>query len=122
MKHRTSKSGKTLKFALLSLILTVILCAIFALIVHFGNIEESMARTVVFGIMIFSVLVGAFLLAKSKRRSGLVNGLLMSVVYFIVIMLISAILGGKVFSLDSLSRFAVLAAAGMLGGIVGVNM
>jgi len=122
VKNRASRFSKTLKFAILSLILTVILCSIFALIVHFWHIEESTAKTVVFGIMIFSVLAGAFLLAKSRRRAGLVNGLLMSVVYFIVIMLISAILGGKVFSLDSLSRFAVLAAAGMLGGIAGVNM
>ena len=122
MKNRASKFRKILKFALLSLILTVILCTVFALIVHIWRIEEGTARTVVFWIMIFSVLVNAFLLAKSMRRAGLVNGFLMSVIYFIILMLISVILGGKIFSFDSFMRFVVFAAAGMLGGIIGVNL
>lgn len=123
MKRRASRFRKILKFALLSVIMTVMLCVIFALIVQFLHIEEGTARTVVFGIMIFSVFVGAFLLEKSVRRSGLVNGFLTAVAYFIALVLISVISKGKIsFSLDDFARFAVLAASGMLGGIVGVNM
>ena len=123
MKHRVSKGGGVLRLALVSVIITVILCAVFSVMVYFLNIEESTARTVVFGIMIFSVLASAFLLAKSKRRAGLVNGLLMSVVYFLVLMIISAVVKGKIsFGMNGFLRFVVLAAAGMLGGILGVNL
>ena len=122
MKRRASRFRKILKFALLSVIMTVILCVVFAVMVRFLHIEAGTARTAVFVIMIFSVLAGAFLLAKSVRRSGLVNGFLMAAAYFIALVLISVILKGKFsFSLDSFTQFVVLAAAGMLGGIVGVN-
>lgn len=123
MKHRVSKGGGVLRLALVALIMTVILCAVFSAIVYFLNIGENAAQAVVFGIMILSVLVSAFLLAKSKRRAGLVNGLLMSVVYFLVLTIISTVARGKIsFGMNGFLRFVVLAAAGMLGGILGVNM
>lgn len=123
MKHRASTGGKVLKFALLSVIVTIILCLIFAFAVYFLGIDEGLAQTVVFGIMIFSVFIGAFFLAKCLSRSGLLNGFLMAVFYFVMIVLISVALNGKIsFGFSGFMRFIVLSATGMLGGILGVNL
>ena len=123
MKHRASKGGNGLKFALLSLIITVILCAVFAAIISSFKISGGAARIVVFLIMIVSVLPVAFLFAKSRGRKGLLNGFFMATAYFIALILLSVALKGKLHSAtDTALRFIVIAAAGMLGGILGVNL
>ena len=123
MKHNVSRGGKLSKFTLLSVILTVILCMIFAVMVSFWQIEEGVARAVVFGIMIFTVLLAAFFFAKSRKRNGLLNGFFMATAYFAALIIVSAILNGKLpLGIDTVWRFVVIAAAGMFGGILGVNL
>ena len=122
MKNRIAEFGKISKCALLSLVVTVILCGIFALAVHLWQIEESTARTVVFAMVIVSVIFGGFVLAKNIGHAGLLNGLLMSVIYFFALFLLSLIIGDSSFSgVADITRFITIMASGMLGGILGVN-
>lgn len=122
MKNRIAEFGKISRCALLSLVVTVILCGIFAFCVHLWQIEESTARTIVFAIVIVSLIFGGFVLAKNIGHSGLLNGLLMSVIYFFALLLLSLITGGGSFSgAADVTRFVTIIASGMLGGILGVN-
>ena len=123
MGKRITEFGKISKCVLLSLIVTVILCGIFALAVYLWQIEESTARIVVFAFMIVSVLFGAYVLAKNLEHSGLINGLIMALGYFAVIMLLSLIVCGRIsFGIRDITRLVTIAASGMLGGILGINM
>ena len=122
MKQKISEFGKISKCVLLSFITTLILCGLFSVAVSIWDIEESTAKTVVFAMMAVSVIFGAFVLAKNIEHSGLLNGLIMAVFYFAVIMLLSLIINGKsAFGATHITKFITIAASGMLGGILGVN-
>ncbi|MCR4692436.1 MAG: TIGR04086 family membrane protein [Firmicutes bacterium] len=122
MGKRITEFSKISKCVLLSLIVTVILCGIFALAVYLWQIEESTARIVVFAFMIVSVLFGAFVLAKNLEHSGLLNGLIMAFGYFLVISILSFAAGkGISLGVRDITRFVTITAAGMLGGVLGIN-
>lgn len=113
---------KVLKCVLLSFVMTVLLGGILAFFVYFWEVPESTVRIIVFAIMIVSVLFSGFVLAKNLERNGLFNGLLMGVIYFAVILVLSLILNGKIsFGVANITRLVTVAAAGMLGGILGIN-
>lgn len=122
MRKRIAEFGKISKCVLLSFITTVILCGLFAAAVCIWQIDEGTARIVIFLVMIVSVLFGAFVLAKNLEHSGLLNGLIMALIYFGVILLMSFILNGRFFSgIRDLTRLVTISASGMLGGILGIN-
>lgn len=113
---------KVLKCVLLSFVMTVLLGGLLAFFVYFLEVQESTVKIIVFAIMIVSVLFSGFVLAKNLERNGLFNGLLMGVIYFAVIMLLSFILNGKIsFGVANITRLVTVTAAGMLGGILGIN-
>ena len=113
---------KVLKCVLLSFVTTILLGGILAFIVYFWQVEEPTVRIIIFAAMIVSVLFGSFVLAKNVDSKGLINGLLMAVIYFLVILIISFIINGKVsFGVTNVTRLVTLSAAGMLGGILGIN-
>ena len=113
---------KVLKCVLLSFVMTVLLGGILAFLVYFRQIDEAAAKISVFAIMTVSVLFGSFVLAKNLEKNGLINGLLMAAIYFAVILLTSFILNKRVYlGTENLTRLVTLSAAGMLGGILGIN-
>lgn len=113
---------KVLKCVLLSFVMTILLGGILAFIVYFWQIEEPTAKIIIFAAMIVSVLFGSFVLAKNIEGKGLINGLLMAVIYFLVILIISFILNGRLsFGVREITRLVTLSASGMLGGILGIN-
>ncbi|MBR4721300.1 MAG: TIGR04086 family membrane protein [Clostridia bacterium] len=113
---------KVLKCVLLAFVVTVILGGILAFFVYFWQMQESTVRIAVFAIMIISVLFSGFVLAKNLERNGLFNGLLMGLIYFGVILILSLVLYGKTsFGVANITRLITIAAAGMLGGIIGIN-
>jgi len=122
VRKKIAEFSKISKCVLLSFILTIILCGLFAAAVCLWQIDEGTARIVIFAIMIVSVLFGAFVLAKNLEHSGLLNGLIMALVYFGVILLMSFILNGRIFvGIRDLTRLITISASGMLGGILGIN-
>ena len=113
---------KVLKCVLLAFVVTVLLGGILAFFVYFRPMQESTVRITVFAIMIISVLFSGFVLAKNLERNGLFNGLLMGLIYFGVILILSLVLNGKIsFGVANVTRLITVAAAGMLGGIIGIN-
>ena len=113
---------KVLKCVLLSFVVTVILGGILAFFVYFWQVQEATVKITVFAIMIISVLFSGFVLAKNLERNGLFNGLLMGLIYFGAILVLSFILNGKIsFGMANITRLVTVAAAGMLGGIIGIN-
>ena len=113
---------KVLKCTLLSFVVTVLLGGILAFFVYFCSIQESTAKIIIFAIMVISVLFSGFVLSKNLERNGLFNGLLLGLCYFGAILILSFILNGKIsFGMANITRLITVAAAGMLGGIIGIN-
>lgn len=122
MKKGLFEVKKVLKCTLLSFVVTILLGGILAFFVYFCSLQESTVRITVFAIMIISVLFSGFVLSKNLERNGLFNGLLMGLCYFGVILILSFILSGKIsLGMANITRLITIAAAGMLGGIIGIN-
>ena len=109
--------------SLISLILTVILIFICAIIYYFSNISQNVVNLIIFFIAILSVFWGGFITSKNVSSKGFLYGLMTAVFYFIII-IAAAFIINKNFSLSAniLTMLGGGICAGILGGTLGVNI
>ncbi len=106
----------------ISLVATLVLLIVFALILTYTNISETVISPVIMVITAISILIGSSIVNMKIKRNGLVNGGIIGGIYILTIYLISSILNWK-FSLNLQSIIMIILAIsfGILGGIIGVN-
>lgn len=113
---------KIAKCTFLALLASVLFMGILAVIVYFSNLQERTVSAMVFGGTAVSVFLGAYFLARSVESKGLLNGFILAICYFVVILAISvAVNGGVSFSTSNVLRLLACLAAGSLGGVLGIN-
>ena len=112
-----------IKGAIISIVTTLLLFLVFALLLTYTNISETTIFPVIVVITGISILLGSSLGNIKIRKNGLLNGGLIGLIYMLVLYFISSCFLGD-FSLNSNSFILIIAAilAGMLGGIIGVNI
>lgn len=106
----------------ISLLATFILLLIFATILTYTQISETIINPVIIVITAISILMGSSIGNGKIKKNGLINGALIGGIYVLIIYLISSILNWK-FSLEiqSIIMIAIGMIFGILGGIIGVN-
>lgn len=106
----------------ISLLTTVVLLLIFASLLTYTEISETMMNPVIIVITAISILIGSSIGNIKIKKNGLVNGALIGGIYIAVIYLISGIINWK-FNLEiqNIIMIAVGVVFGILGGIIGVN-
>ncbi|MDO5557404.1 MAG: TIGR04086 family membrane protein [Clostridia bacterium] len=105
-----------------SLITTMIMLLVFALLLTYTNIQENTIESVLTVIVIISSIIGSFFATIKIKRNGIWNGLLIGLTYVALIYLISGICGGGMgLTVYSWALIVTTAITGMLGGIIGVN-
>ena len=106
----------------ISLVATLVLLIVFALILTYTNISETVISPVIMVITAISILIGSSIVNMKIKRNGLVNGGIIGGIYILTIYLNSSILNWK-FSLNLQSIIMIILAIsfGILGGIIGVN-
>ncbi len=111
-----------IKGTLLSMIATIILLFIYAIMLTYTNISESTIPVVTIIITAISILAGSAITTLHIRKNGAINGGLVGIIYILSLYIISSIVTGN-FSVNSYSiiMIAISLIAGMLGGIIGVN-
>jgi len=112
-----------LKGTVISLITTLVLFLIFALLLTYTNISENTIFPVIVVITGVSILLGSFLGNIKIKKNGLLNGGLIGLIYMLLLYFISSCFVGD-FSLNVNSFILIIAGilGGMLGGIIGVNI
>ena len=111
------------KGSIVSIITSLILLFIFALILTFTNISESTINPVIIVISGISILLGSSISTLKIRKNGLLNGGLVGLIYILTIYLLSSLTGsGFNINIYSIIMSIVSIIAGMLGGIIGVNL
>ena len=106
----------------ISFLLSLVLLAGLTALVYFSDFDDSMVSVFVLCVSVISVFVGAFVLAKNIQAGGLLNGLVLGLVYCIALFLLSfAVDGGVELGVANLTRVAVILASAMLGGVLGIN-
>ena len=114
---------RIIKGSVFSILITLILLFIYAILLTSTNIPESTMSVVVIIITGISILIGSSISSFKIKKRGIVNGGLVGLIYIITIYLISSIAFiGFSMNITSIVMLIVAIVTGMIGGIIGVNL
>ena len=121
--NQNSKVMNIIKGSVTSIIITIIALIIFSIILTNTNVNENVMTPVITVITAISILIGSILSVSKIEKKGIINGALVGLIYILAIYLLSSITNGN-FSIDINSIILIVIAilAGMIGGIIGVNI
>ena len=119
LKNEFSKNfARILKGSAVSLVSTIVLLFIFAIILTFTNVQENTIVPVVITISTISILLGSVISTLKIKKNGLINGGVVGLIYIVSIYILSSITGSG-FSLSINSIIMMLAC--IIGGMLGRN-
>ena len=106
----------------ISIAITIILLVIYASLLSFTSISETTIQAVTTIITIVSILIGSSLSTLKLKKNGIINGVIISIIYIGLIYFFSSIIEGN-FTLNTKSIIMIIGGifAGAIGGIIGVN-
>ncbi len=112
-----------LKGTIISMLVTLIFLLIFSVVLTYTNLSEDIINPGIIVLTAISIIIGASISTIKTKKRGIVNGGIIGIVYMLFLYLISSMVTSN-FGLDlySVIMLVVGIMAGMLGGIVGVNM
>jgi len=109
--------------SVIAIFISLILLFIFAMLLTYTNITENTINPVIIVITGISILIGSGISTLKIRKNGLLNGGLVGIIYILTIYLLSGITGsGFGVNVYTIIMMFVSIIAGMIGGIVGVNL
>lgn len=107
-----------MKGAIVSVAVTLVLILAFALIIRFFNVSDNVIFPVNQVIKVVSLFIGMMAVTKGNKEKGLVKGILLGLVYFILSFTVFSILQSS-FTFQ-ISNFYDLLLTALMGGIVGL--
>ena len=114
---------KILKGSIVSIIITLVLIIFASMILTFTNIPEAVIPAMIIIISAISILVGSIICTLYIDNKGMVNGACVGLIYIVVLYLLSSItVAGFNLNIKSSVMMLVSIIAGMIGGIIGVNL
>ena len=113
---------KIFKGVLISLVVSFVLLAIFAIVLTYTSVSENTIVPVIIVVTGISILVGTILESRKIVKNGIWLGGIIGLVYVLILYIISSLLNAD-FSINTPSFILILVAifSGMIGGIIGVN-
>ena len=114
---------RIIKGSITSIILTVVILFVFALLLAYTNMPESIITPIVISTSGFSILIGSIISSLKIKKQGIINGGAVGFVYILTIYILSSIIQND-FGLNTSSIIMIVVAilVGALGGIIGVNI
>ena len=106
--------------ALVALLVTVVLILVLAIVLTFADLDSGVIRPINQVIKVISIFVGVLVLLRQVKKSGIVNGSILAVLYTIVSTGVFSILMGEI--LFGGSFFVDLVFSVALGAISGVTV
>ncbi len=123
IKNNNGVLGAVLKGSLCSICVSLALVLVFAFLLKFTSIPDSVIKPINQVIKGVSVFIGVFVGMKKLKELGLVSGLLIGLVYTIMAFLVFSILGGSfVFDLTFITDIVFGGVIGAICGIICVNL
>ena len=111
------------KGVIISVLTTLVLLFLFSAILTFTNVQESTIKPVIIVISIISLLIGSSISTLKISKKGIINGGIVGIVYILIIYILSSIVGGTFnLNIESVVMISLSILAGMIGGIIGVNL
>lgn len=108
---------------LLAFIITAVLIFISSVIITYTNISESKMNLLNTIVMIISITSGSIYVAIKAKEKGWINGGILGLCYFLIILLINIVfLKPFTFDIFLISRLIISVIMGIIGGIIGINL
>ncbi len=118
-----NKNIYLLKGLLLAYIITCVLILFFSILLTYSTLRESKMPLLNTIIMIISVTSGSIYVAKMVKEKGWINGGIVGVGYYLILILINFIfLKPLVLDIFSISKLAISGITGVIGGVIGINI
>jgi putative membrane protein (TIGR04086 family) len=106
-----------------SLLFGMIACIVASVVVYFSGIAETSTGIIGRLILIASVFYAACYVSKSYGSKGLIRGLTMGVMFYIVLLIASLIFQVSRIDIQSyLLNLLICLGSGSLGGILGIGL
>ena len=120
---KTHNLLKILKGSIISIIISMILLLILSIILTYTNVSENIIPTSIIAIAAVSILIGSILSTMNIKKNGLFNGAIVGGIYIILIYILSSIaITGFTFNAKTVIMLVSSILAGIIGGIIGVNI
>ena len=112
-----------IKGCVISLILSIVFMFLYAIILTNTDIQENTIKPVIITITGISLLIGTSICCLKTNKKGILNGVGVGGIYFIMLYILSSIiLCGFSWNLESIIMILVWMVLGGIGGIIGVNI
>ncbi len=106
-----------------AVILTVIMLLLFAVVLTFTDVSEKIASIIYLLITILSIMYGTIYSVRKINKKGWLIGLVISIIYMVIIYIISIVSGNTLtFGTDRFIRILLALILGMLSGMLGINI
>lgn len=114
---------RVMKGSIFAIVISLVLLLIYAGILTHTNVSETTMTPVVITIAGISILIGSSISSFNIKKQGMVNGALVGLCYILFIYILSSILlSGFNIDAKAIAMMVVGIIAGMVGGIIGVNL
>lgn len=112
-----------IKGLVLAYVFTLVLVLVVSFLLTYTRLKESTIPLLNTIIMIISISVGAIYIAVNIGERGWLNGGILGVFYFVILILFNYLFV-KPFTFDifSISKFFISLITGIIGGILGINL
>ena len=121
----TSAQNDFLKNIGIGCLAEILLCVLFlslsALIITKVDIPFDLHQPIATAAAALSALSSAFVCGKMQQKNGLLSGITISAVGFVVLFLTASIFGSENVSVQALIKLIAMMSAGGIGGITGVS-
>ena len=113
---------KISKGLVVSFVVSLILIFIFAILLSYTNISDSIIPIVIVFLTFVSVLIGSIISMRKVSKNGLINGSIIGGTYVVLLYIISSILNtGFTFNVYTVIMIIAGIISGIVGGIIGIN-
>lgn len=123
MEENKNNLWVILKGILLAYFVTLLLISIYSAVLAYTNLPESTIPICVIVIAIISIMFASSITLKKIKEKGLINGAIIGASYLLTLYILSSIFAVG-FSINTFSIIMLIfcAMAGIIGGVVGVNL
>ena len=116
-------SVRVIKGSLFAIITSTIFLIVFAVLLTYTNLSETSITPVVLAVVGISILTGSYFSTRKIQQNGILNGAIVGIVYMLILYIISSMIFMDFsLKLSSLIMIGCGMIAGIIGGIIGVNV
>lgn len=111
-----------MKGTVISVVLTLLLLFVFAILLTYTQMSESMIPAVIIVVTAISLLIGSTIANRKIKKNGILNGGIIGGLYLLILYITSSVISGTFsMGLKSIIMIIVGVVFGIIGGIIGVN-